>query len=124
MARLKHVKNLKTGNSNVFDLLVSFVFGKVNLDIYRPQKTYYEGNTIIRLNESTGKYEVLRCLETTTGTFNASKWRNDNVHDSTNSQFIDSYTILGKTNPNNTMNRIWFQNIKSKGTIDTDSFLT
>lgn len=125
MAQLKFVKSLKTNNINMFDLLVSFVFSKANLDTYRPELTYYATDSIIRLNPKTGKYEVMRCLDTTTGPFDPTKWVKDSVQESSICQFIDTYTISSPQQPEDQpMNRIWFQQIKQKGSIDPESFLS
>jgi len=125
MPQLRFVRNLKTNNANMFDLLVSFVFRRVNLDIYRPQNTYYENNTIIMLNATTGKFEVKRCIATsTTGAYNAADWVTDSVQESANSQFIDTYTQLSTTQPSNTLNRIWLHQVKTRGQIDPDTFLS
>jgi hypothetical protein len=107
----------------MFDLLVAFVFGRVNLDIYRPQNTYYENTNIIRLNDTTGKFEVMRCLDTTTGPYNPAMWVKDTVQESANSQFIDTYTVTNPSIPAYPLNRMWYQNIKTRGKVDPESFL-
>jgi hypothetical protein len=123
VAQLKYVRSLKTNNANMFDLLISFVFGRVNLDIYRPQNTYYENSNIIQLNPTTGKYEVWRALDTTTGPFDAAKWVKDTVQESANSQFIDTYTVTSPSNPAFPLNRIWYHKTKSRGQVDPESFV-
>jgi 5-deoxy-D-glucuronate isomerase len=123
MAKLNHIKSLKTENANMFDLLVSFVFGKVNIDVYRPQKKYVKGDSIIKLNATTGLYEVLLCTAPTTGTYDSTKWKLNNVHESTSGDFIDTYTILSKTKPTDQFNRVWHQQVRTRGTIDPESFV-
>jgi len=113
---LKPIKQLKQNSANISDILKSFVFGDTDIKEYNPNTIYMKGNLIIKLNEITGKYEVLHCkTDNITGIFNINNWSITIVNDIVIQDIINNNLIkLSETEPDDINNQIWFQTIAIK----------
>ena len=84
MSSLKRVKTIGAGGSgfSLLQALAAYVFGGNAIREYDSNKVYNEGDTIIRMNPSTGLIEILKCAENgVTGPFDLSKWEHVNVNE-------------------------------------------
>lgn len=84
MPTLKKIKTITVGNNgfSLLQALSAYVFGGIPVREYDSNKTYKTGETIIRLNPSTGLIEILKCsFDGVTGPFDLTKWENINVNE-------------------------------------------
>jgi len=109
---LKFIKKVNyKSTANLLDILKSYIVGNTDIKEYTENKMYMKDELIIRLNQTTNKYEVLKCnSDNTTGVFNANSWTL-NIPPPIN---FDDAIIVSETQPENTNNKIWFELINYK----------
>lgn len=131
MSNLKLVKDLRKEQVGLLEILGAYVLQeKQNVDFYDESKEYHRNDIIIVFDESTKKYNLKRCLRTTTGTFDDRSWVSEKLHDSNNIVNRDSFCedmlsmmniLYGVTGGSVKFNHVYINDISTTNSIEVHS---
>lgn len=124
-ANLRYIKEIKKDLSDIIQLLNEFVFGGKKIRIFKETETYSQGDFVIKLNQTLGKYELLQCNVTTaSGPFIPSEWSTNTVGDFTSGNYVNPEIIqLSQEQPSSNINLLWYQIKSVKADIDENKFI-
>ncbi len=122
MARLRVIKQLNdTTNSDLLQLIKSFIYGERELGDYESGKRYNKHDVVIKYDPDSKRFVIYKCIvNQSSPTWVESEWEKETVTNAAFS-FSDKLIVHQTQDPNDVHNKLWFNDTgtNSNGTINT-----